>query len=243
MIEIKNITKEYIDELGMNQTSLNNVSFNIPDGKITAVIAPECSAKSMLLKIISGLDFPTGGNIVNGSKGPVIYIPSLPSSFPWLNVEQNVMAGNKSTSNLEINLLINMVGLEGYEKYRPHNSSAGFRFRISLARALRQNPSLIILDDPFKVMEPESRKEIYQLVKRINQTFKTTFLLASYDISEAIALSDIILLMKKNSVKIVPIQIPDIPLFEKNSDSFGSEEFLKIKNQIEYFIANIDLNQ
>jgi ABC-type nitrate/sulfonate/bicarbonate transport system ATPase subunit len=151
------------------------------------------------------------------------------------------MVGEISTSNVKTSSLINMVGLEGYEKYCPHNTSAGFRFRISLARALRQNPSLIILDDPFTVMEQEIKKEIYQLVKRINQTVKTTFLLATFDISEALTLSDSILLMKKDPVKIVPIQIPDLPLSEKNRTSFRSEEFLKIKNQIEYFISNNEL--
>ena len=235
MIEVKNITKEFTDELGMKRVLFNDISFIIPDEKITAIIAPVCSDKSTLLKIISGLENPSGGSIVNSSAGSIIYIPSLPSSFPWLNVEQNVMVGKKPNPNINVGTFINLVGLEGYEKYRPHNSSTGFRFRISLARALAQNPSLIVLDDLFKSMEIESRKELYLLVKEINKTLKTSFLIATSDTSEAIYLSDIIILMKKDPVEIIPIQISNFPL-SGNWKFDKSDEFLKIKNQIELFI-------
>lgn len=232
MIEVRNITKVILDELGMKQVLFKEISFDIPDGKITTIVAPEYSNESILLQIISGLENSTSGSIVNDSAGRVVYIPSLPSSFPWLNVEQNLMIGKKTNSNISMNSYINMVGLEGYEKYRPHNSSIGFRFRISFARALSQNPSLIVLDNPFKLMRPEIRKEIYSIVKDINKSLKTTFLISSMDITEALSLADIVVLMKKEPVELITMQIPDIPLSE-NSIINKSEKFLKIKNQIE----------
>lgn len=232
MIEVKNITKVILDELGMKQVLLNDISFEIPDGKISSIVAPEYSNEAILLKIISGLENSTSGSIINRSTGGIVYIPSLPSSFPWLNVEQNLMIGKKTNSNIIMNSFINMVGLEGYEKYRPHNSSIGFRFRISLARALSQNPSLIILDNPFKLMKPEIRKEIYGIVKDINKSLKTSFLISTMDITEALSLADIVILMKKEPVELITMQIPDMPLSE-NWIINNPEIFLKIKNQIE----------
>jgi ABC-type nitrate/sulfonate/bicarbonate transport system ATPase subunit len=241
MIEVKNITKVFSDKPGVKQVLLNDISFNIPDEKITSIIAPGCSGKSTLLKIISGLENPTSGRIKNSSTFvSIVFIPSLPSSFPWLNVEQNLMVCKKANSNVDVSPFVNIVGLEGYEKYRPHNSSIGFRFRISLARALAQNPSLIVLDDPLKSVEQESRKELYQLVKEINKTTKTAFLIATSDTSEVISLSDIIILMKKDALKIVPIQYNSQT---KNIAPDRSEEFLKIKNQIEFFMLSNDSNR
>jgi len=232
MIEVKNINKVILDELGMKQVLFQEISFDIPVGKITSIVAPEYSNESILLKIISGLENSTSGSIVNDSAGRIIYIPSLPSSFPWLNVEQNLMIGKKTNSNISTNSFINMVGLEGYEKYRPHNSSIGFRFRISLARALSQNPSLIILDNPFKLMKPEIRKEIYSIVKDINKSLKTSFLISTMDITEALSLADTLILMKKEPVELITLQIPNMPLSE-NWIINNPEKYLKIQNQIE----------
>jgi ABC-type nitrate/sulfonate/bicarbonate transport system ATPase subunit len=234
MIEVRNITKVILDELGMKQVLLKEISFDIPDGKIASIVAPEYSNESILLKIISGLEDSTSGSIVNDSAGRIVYIPSLPSSFPWLNVEQNLMIGKKTNSKISMNSFINMVGLEGYEKHRPHNSSIGFRFRISLARALSQNPSLIILDNPFKLMKPEIRQEIYSIVKDINISMKTSFLISTMDITEALSLADIVILMKKEPNELITMQIPDMPLSE-NWIINNPEKFLKIKNQIELF--------
>ena len=242
MIEVKNITKVFPDELGANRVLLNDISFIVPDEQITSIITPEFAGKSTLLKIIAGLENPTGGSIVNSTGGIKVYIPSSPSSFPWLNVGQNIMVGNKSKSNVIKSEFINLVGLEGYENYRPHNSSIGFRFRISLARALAQRPALILLDDPFKLMKQESRKELYFLVKEINKTTKTAFLFATSDITEALILSDRIILMKKGPLEIIQAQIPGIPVSEDLILN-NSENFLKIKNQIELFLRNTDLNR
>jgi ABC-type nitrate/sulfonate/bicarbonate transport system ATPase subunit len=232
MIEVRKITKVILDELGIKQDLLKEISFDIPDGKITSLVAPEYSNESILLKIISGLENSTSGSIANNSEGRIVYIPALPSSFPWLNVEQNLMIGKKTNSNISMNSYINMVGLEGYEKYRPHNSSIGFRFRISLARALSQNPSLIILDNPFRLMKPEIRREIYSIVKDINKSHKTSFLISTMDITEALSLADTLILMKKEPVELITLQIPDMPLSE-NWIINNPEKYLKIKNQIE----------
>jgi len=242
MIEVRKITKVILDELGIKQDLLKEISFDIPDGKITSLVAPEYSNESILLKIISGLENSTSGSIANNSEGRIVYIPALPSSFPWLNVEQNLMIGKKTNSNISMNSYINMVGLEGYEKYRPHNSSIGFRFRISLARALSQNPSLIILDNPFRLMKPEIREEIYSIVRDINNTLKTSFLISTKDITEALSLADTLILMKKEPVELITMQIPEIPLSE-NWIINNPEKFLNIKNNIELFLRKSDLNR
>ena len=127
--------------------------------------------------------------------------------------------------------LIYIVGLSGYENHFPHQKSLGFRFRISLARALAVNPEIILIDESFKLMEPVTKTEILELIISISTGLNKTILITSTSISDAAIVSDKVLLMKKNPGSIFKeIQI------EKDQSQKGiifSENFTKIKDLIE----------
>ena len=99
------------------------------------------------------------------------------------------------SSRVKLQELIDLTGLTGYEDHYPYNKSYGFRFRISLARAMAVSPQLIFLDDPFKLMDLEAKDEIFELIKKIASEKKIKFILASSNITEAALLSDKILLI------------------------------------------------
>lgn len=242
MINIKNICKEIPDAFGKKKLLFKDISFDIPEKKITTLITPDYSDVSMLLKCIAGLEDLTSGTIINSSSGMIGYIPSLPSSFPWLNVEQNIKIGKKVIPGKNVSSSINIVGLGGYEKYHPNNTSIGFRFRISLARVLAQNPSLIILDNPYKLLKPEIRNEILNIVKEINKSYGTSFLITTNEISEALTLADNILVIKKEPAEVIIFQIPNIP-FTENWINSNLAEYLKYKNTIELSLRESDLNR
>ena len=195
LINVKNASKQFKDNNGIVNKLFNELSFDIKENEFTSIIATTGVGKSTLLKVIAGLESLSEGTLEVNTTEKVVYIPSKPSSFPWMNVIENIKSVIPD-SDVDINSIIKSVGLEGYENHNPDNRSFGFRFRISLARALACKPSVILLDEPFNEFSPESRKEIYELLHKIHSGTKISFVLSTTNISEALFLSDKIILLK-----------------------------------------------
>lgn len=229
-LEIKNLSKEFVDEAGYKKNLFRNISFNVETDLITTVLAPTGTGKTSFLKIVSGLEKQSSGELINKGSGRTIFIPSEPSSFPWLTVEENI--GIVLNEKKEVKDLINLVGLEGYEDHIPHNKSFGFRFRISLARALALKPSVIILDEPFTKMDVETKAELYNLIRYIGVNEKQTILMGTTNITEAVYLSDKIILMKKNPAELLEELHVELPR-DRNLDILNNEEFHSIREKIE----------
>jgi ABC-type nitrate/sulfonate/bicarbonate transport system ATPase subunit len=239
MIQLKNISKSYSDEFGYKTNLLKNISFDIPEGKICSIIAPTGSGKSSLLKIIASLENQTEGEITNRENYKLFYIPSEPSSFPWLNVKENILFEIDNPDVSKFNEAVKLVGLEGYETHVPNNKSLGFRLRIMLGRAIVRSASLIVVDEPFTKMDEETKSEMYKLIREINLSNKISFLLATTNISEALFLSNNILLMKKNPGEIfagIEVKLSD----NRDIDIFTSSEFIQLRTDIENSFKKID---
>ena len=161
-------------------------------------------------------------------------ITEKPSSFPWMNVKQNIEFGLSLSKNKKYSVddLISLVGLSGYADYHPHNQSLGFRFRISLARAMALNPSLILIDDSFKQMNEESKEEIHQLISDLSSSEKLNFIIATTNLVEAIQLSDVIFLMSAKPGKIVH-RIETGKRHSPELRNIKSEKFASLKSEIE----------
>jgi ABC-type nitrate/sulfonate/bicarbonate transport system ATPase subunit len=247
ILELKNITKYFNIPDGSKQVVLENLSFFMSDAhNITSILAPIGGGKSTLLKMISGLDNDYKGEILsNGTKKNNIlpYIPEKPASFPWLDVESNIrliftISGKKGIlSNNKLQELIELTGLTSYEKHYPYNKSYGFRFRITLARAMALCPPIILLDDSFKLMDSETKVEIFELIKQIASLKNIKFLFASSNITEVVMLSDKILLLKGK-----PCHLFGEIINEKNVKSLGQLKAeiheLLLKENAESFLFN-----
>ncbi|MCL4549902.1 MAG: ATP-binding cassette domain-containing protein [Bacteroidetes bacterium] len=238
MVELKNISKEYVTADGFKKSVLKNVSCQIQEGKITSIIAAKNSGLTTLCKIICDLETASSGEIERNSKKEIVYLPSEPSSFPWRNVFDNVTLGLKNFDKNEIVRLIKLVGLDGYEKFHPHKDSLGFRFRISLARSLAHKPSLIVIDDCFRSMDHQTRNEIYSLIKEVNSSERIDFFIATTNVTEALLLSDRIYLLKKQPGEVIThFDIRKYDVSEMDSAEFISwrvrieSEFKKITPQ------------
>lgn len=234
-LSTKNITKKYTDSVGYTISLFEDISVIIETGQFATFLAPKGTGKSSLLKILAEIDTPSSGLIESNSSKKVI-LPSKPSSFPWLNVRENIQF-NSTMSNEEIQDIVNMVGLQGYEDHYPHEKSLGFRFRMSLGRALANGPDIILIDEPFNNLNSTTRKEIYTLLISIKKITSKTIIFGTTNISEAILLSDKIYLMKKNPGEI----IDDIEVKfseERNVDILGSEEFVLLRKKIENIFIN-----
>ena len=239
MLEVNNLSKNYTDEFGYTVNLLKDISFKVSAGNICSILAPSGSGKSSLLKIIAGLESQSSGEISKASNGPVIYFPSEPSSFPWLNVTDNILFGITNTKSVDVMQLSKIVGLEGYETHFPHNKSLGFRFRIVLARSLAHKPSIIVIDEPFNKMDELTKDELYQLIREINSTTKTSFLFATTNISEALFLSDNIYLMKRSPGEIIGSVEVNLPK-QRGLSVFSSQDFIQLRSKIEHSFKTID---
>lgn len=237
MIELKNISKTISDSFGNSKNIFHNISLRIESGKITSVIAALGSGKTTLLKIISGLDKETSGEISGKEKGNVIFIPSAPSSFPWLSVKENILFA--STGKVDVKDLIEFAGLEGYSDYYPDNRSVGFRFRISLARALALDPVSVCIDEPFSRLDDLTKMELYSLIRKTRSFKNTSLLIATTNITEALYLSDNIYLMGKEPAEIfhnLKVNLPE----ERENSLLNSPGFISQRNEIERLFKEVD---
>ena len=252
ILKIVNLSKDYHSVAGAKQRVLQNVSCEVnlsqKKGNIVSILAPFGAGKTTLLKIVSGIENPSSGEVIlTGNKyninqlhGKIVFIPEKASSFPWFNVEENIKFAaslkSKIADSKKIEKLISIVGLNGYEKHFPHSKSLGFRFRISLARALAAEPELILLDEPLKKLDIQTKKEIKLLILQIAETVPANIILTTSNINDSISISDEIYLMKKNPGMIIDkIKIDRLKLIEKNGDYFTS-----LKGQIEKSFAGYD---
>jgi len=166
------------------------------------------------------------------------FIPEKPSSFPWLDVEGNIKLVFKLLDEMGCNAkyklqeLIDLTGLTGYENHFPDNHSFGFRFRISLARAIAVSPDIILLDDPFKLMDNETKHEIIALIRIISSEKGIRFLITTSNITDALLLSDRIFLMSNYPASV----ITDISV---DKSIKGNEQ---IKNEIKILLERGDIS-
>jgi NitT/TauT family transport system ATP-binding protein len=229
-LKINKISKRYTDKVGYNINLLKDISLSVNSNQFTTILAPVGSGKSSLLKILADLESPTDGEISTDYKNRV-FIPSLPSSFPWLSVGENIRFNSKFDEP-RLSEIINLVGLAGYEDHYPHNKSEGFRFRISLGRALANDPDVIIIDEPFNNLNTSTRREIYTLLRAIYQLNSISFILGTTNITEAIYLSDKVYLMKKNPGEIIDELKINLP-GNRKQNIMDTDEFLSIRSKIE----------
>jgi NitT/TauT family transport system ATP-binding protein len=208
---------------GSKLVAVESLSVDIREGEFLSIVGPSGCGKSTFLKVVAGLVKPTSGKVL--VDGKQISAPSPEramvfqesSLFPWYTVSQNVAyglvcQGVKSKVAVErVAPLIEMVGLRGFEKQYPYELSGGMQQRVNLARALAVDPGLLLMDEPFASLDAQTR-EIMQaeLLKIWSQTRKTV-LFITHQISEAVYLSDRVVVMSARPGRILSDVTIDLP--------------------------------
>ena len=199
VIETKNLTRIYGD--GDQIRALDDVNLRIAPGELVAVMGPSGSGKSTLLNVIGALDVPTTGQVlINGQDlsdlkdkdvfraKTVGFVFQLHNLLPTLTARENVevpMAGYASAKEKarRSKELLELVGLGDRMKHLPGQLSGGQRQRVAVARALANNPRLILADEPTGSLDSTSGQELMALVREINHTQGTTFLVVTHDLT------------------------------------------------------------
>lgn len=204
LLEIQNLCKTYGS--GENAVkALDNVSFTVPKGQMTAIVGPSGSGKSTLLHIIGGVDKPTSGKVfVDGcevfaqnEKNLAVFrrrqvglIYQFYNLIPVLDVEENItlpltMDGRKPDKQ-RVTEMLELMGLEKRAKHLPSQLSGGQQQRVSIARALFTAPAVILADEPTGNLDSKNSREIIELLKQSNKLYNQTMLIITHD--EKIAL-------------------------------------------------------
>ena len=227
------------DAPGASRLVLDGVSFSIAAGDFVSLVGPSGCGKSTLLRLIAGLDFPAAGELLvdeekvpgpSAERGLVFQDPNL---FPWLTVRRNIEAGLVARGVLqekrhEVGDFMRLVGLEAFGSAHPHHLSGGMSQRVALARALINHPKLLLLDEPLGALDAFTRMRMQDEVLRLWENRRTTMLLVTHDIDEAIYMTDRILVMTPAPGRID--REINIDLLRPRDRT--SEPFLRLRSQI-----------
>lgn len=194
--------------------ALKNISFSIKEGEFLSIVGPSGCGKSTLLNIISGLIPPSSGEVfINNTnikdKFPQIgYMFQKDNLFEWLTVWDNVILGLKiekkiTKENLDnIKTLLHNYDLWEFRNHYPKQLSGGMRQRVALIRTLGIQPEILMLDEPFSALDYQTRLNLSDEVFRIIKKEKKTTIMITHDISEAISMSDRVVILSKRPAKI-----------------------------------------
>ncbi len=228
---------------------LENINLQVQPGEFISIIGPSGCGKSTLLRLIVGLEQGFSGSITLGEeqiKGPGVnrgMVFQESRLYPWLTVESNIEFGlgqgyRREEKQRIIREHLELVGLAGFAKAYPHQLSGGMQQRVSIARALVNRPQVLLLDEPFGALDAITRIHMQQEIIRIWQAEKTTILLVTHDIDEAIFLGNRVVVMSKlpaTTKSIVPVELA----YPRDRNSL---EFLKIRKKIyAEFFAEVEL--
>ena len=199
---------------------LEHINLDIEGGEFISIVGSSGCGKSTLLRIIAGLETDYQGVVVLGQKR--ILKPGLDRGIvfqehrllPWLTVKDNIAFGLKIDSQTENDKLIqehiNLVGLKGFETAYPSQLSGGMAQRVAIARALINRPKVLLLDEPFGALDALTKIQMQKEVLRIWEAERTTMILVTHDIDEAVYLGDRIVVMSSRPgtvKKIVPVEL------------------------------------
>ncbi len=216
----------YESDAGGTVVACEDVDFRVETGEFVALVGRSGCGKSSLLYAIDGLLPLSGGRIalnnatVTGPGRDRALVFQAPTLFPWRNVIGNVKYGIEATDRAgateRAGDLVRLVGLEGFEKHHPHQLSGGMQQRVNLARALAVDPDVLLLDEPFSALDAQTRDLMQSELLRIwaarNQgDRRITMVFVTHDISEAVFLSDrvVVFTPRPGRVRaIVPVDLP-----------------------------------
>ena len=232
---IDNVFKQFGEGPG-SVVAIDHMSFNVMPGEFVSVIGPSGCGKSTLFNIIGGLLDEYSGDVmiererIAGPHKAVGMVFQEESTFPWRNVIDNVafplelLGVNKSERLDRAHQFIDLVGLKGFEKLMPSALSGGMRQRVSIARTLVSKPQILLMDEPFAALDEQTRLLLGDKITQIQQDLNQTTLLITHNLTEAVQLSDRIVVMtyRPGKVKrIVDIKLPR----PRTSDVVSSDAF------------------
>lgn len=226
--------------------ALKEVSFDINEGEFISLVGPSGCGKSTLLSIIAGLERPTSGTVyidgeaVTGPSEKIGFMPQKDQLFPWRTIWGNVTLGPELRKQSDTSLaarLLERYGLNDFKKKTPSQLSGGMRQRCALIRTLATDPKILLLDEPFSALDYQTRLSVSADIHDIICNEKKTALLVTHDISEAVSLSDRIVVLSKRPGQVKNIydlsSLKGLSPMERRNDGGFKEFFNEIWKELD----------
>lgn len=224
LVELEAVSQEFPDESGGVNKVLDSISFSAERRETIAILGPSGCGKSTILRVVSGMydrmvPMPTGGEVriegqpVKGPHDAVLTVFQKPVLNEWLNVRNNVMLpfkaglwGKKVSSaqrTSRVDEVLEAVGLKDSTKLRPRQLSGGMQQRVSLAARLVLRPSILCMDEPFSALDPQTRREMQELVLMLWDKYPCLALFVTHDVTEALRIADRIIVLSTRPARVV----------------------------------------
>lgn len=252
-LTLENVEQQFVTDKGDFVQALTTTNLEIPEGQFVCVVGPSGCGKSTLLNIIAGFLEPSegvvsidGNRITKPSKerGVVFQQPTL---YPWLTVQKNVEFGlnvqgvDKKTRNEISAEMLELVGLADFHHSKPYELSGGMQQRAQIARVLANDPSVILMDEPFGALDSLTREKLQNDLLDLSRKKKKTIFFITHDVNEAIFLGDRVLVMSPRPGRV----IRDIPITisQNYGRMLGAElrdtpEFIELRESISSSIGS-----
>jgi len=235
LLDVRNITKRFATGDG-EIVAVDDVSFSVAPGEFVSIIGPSGCGKSTLFNIIGGLTGDYAGSVtvegatISGTHPAIGMVFQEESTFPWRTVEDNVafpleIAGVAKAKRMERAAhFIALVGLQGFERRYPSELSGGMRQRVAIARTLASEPRILLMDEPFAALDEQTRLLLGDKVLQIHHALQQTTLLITHNLTEAVQLSDRVLVMTYRPGRLKRAVAIDLP-HPRDSEVVSSAAF------------------
>ena len=223
--------------------ALDRLDVEIKDAEIVSVLGPTGCGKSSALNLIAGFETPSTGNvyldeqIVHGPGPERAVVFQQPSLFPWLSVFDNVTLGVKCRGvpkgeyTPRAEHLLDEVGLSGFMHHYPYQLSGGMQQRVQIARALTSAPKVLLMDEPFGALDYQTRIFMQELLLKLWVEYKPTVFFITHDVSEAIFISDRVLVMSRRPGR-VKLAVDVHAEKPRTADFLSAPEFIELQREL-----------
>jgi len=222
-LKVEGVRKAYRTPAGQDMAVLKDVSFTVGDGEFLAIVGPSGCGKTTFLRVLDGLTGADGGSISLDGR-PVTkpgpdrgFVFQSDSLLPWRTVAGNIgfglelQRGDRAAARGAVSELVRLVGLEGFERYYPHQLSGGMRQRVNLARALAIDPDVLLMDEPFAALDAQTRELMQAELLRIWAQSRKTVVFITHQIDEAVYLADRVIVFSSRPAVVKATVTVDIP--------------------------------
>ncbi len=245
MLEVKGLRKVY--RSGEREVeALRDLTFTVDNGDMVCLVGPSGCGKTTLLRCVSGLLDPTGGDVrVNGKAvdGPppgmaVVFQEYGRSLFPWMSVRDNVelplkqkKVDRKRRAEL-IEQALDAVGLTGTESAYPWQLSGGMQQRVAIARAVAYEPQTLLMDEPFAAVDAQTRADLEDLVRQLWKRLKVTILFVTHDIDESVYLGQRVVMLSSSPTVVQQELTIDLPAERDQLTTRADPRFVELRTTV-----------
>ena len=234
LLKIKGLSKTYISQIGASNV-LEDLDLTVFENEFICILGPSGCGKSTLLRCIANFEDYAGTIECNGkevkkpSTDRIMVFQDYNQLFPWKTIEKNIqmplrIKGIKDKAELKriSDKYLKKVGLDGYQKYYPHELSGGMKQRVAIAKALALKPEIILMDEPFAALDAMTRNKLQRELYRISTEEQVTIIFITHNIQEAVTLGTRILLMNKQGEIMIDEQNPLAKPVTPSSEGYGA---------------------